>query len=256
MMSNRVSNGVVSKFRRFEILIALSLAILALLAVNACAIMDGGSGLSADQLIDASNGIYIPYTGIPENPQEARKLWSEESGINFTMPGKLSENDTNPQASRSSMKTGEALEYQTASTMSSNQDKAASSPEPAISQASLPTPSPAISQTISPAVSVGGNWTFQLRDSKNRFLALTLFQSENAVFGTGNINDGGDTMKVSASGSVAADKLSLDVISSGTINLYRLKLNLSGDSASGEYRAFSTNSDPWIGTVEGMLAAK
>ena len=81
--------------------------------------------LSADQLIDASNGIYIPYTGIPENPQEARKLWSEESGINFTMPGKLSENDTNPQASRSSssMKTGEALEYQTASTMSSSQEK-------------------------------------------------------------------------------------------------------------------------------------
>ena len=63
-------------------------------------------------------------------------------------------------------------------------------------------------------------------------------------------------MKVSASGSVAADGLSLDVISSGTVNLYRLKLNLSGDSASGEYRAFSTNSDPWIGIVEGMLAAK
>jgi hypothetical protein len=230
---------------RLVILIALSLAILALFAVNACAIMDGGSGLSADQLIDASNGIYIPNTGIPENPQVARKLWSEESGINFTMPGNLSGNGTNPQASRSSVKTGDALEYQTASnTVSSSQAKAVSSPEPAISQ------------TISPAVSVAGEWTFQLRDSKNRFLALTLFQSENAVFGTGNINDGGDTMKVSASGSVAADGLSLDVISSGTVNLYRLKLNLSGDSASGEYRAFSINRDPWIGTVEGMLAAK
>jgi len=242
---------------RLVILIALSLAILALFAVNACAIMDGGSGLSADQLIDASNGIYIPNTGIPENPQVARKLWSEESGINFTVPGKLSGNGTNPQASRSSMKTGEALEYQTASnTVSSSQAKAASSPEPAISQAPLSTASPATSQTISPAVSVAGNWTFQLRDSKNRFLALTLFQSDNTVFGTGNINDGGDTLKVSASGSVAADKLSLDVISSGTINLYRLRLNLSGDSVSGEYRAFSTNHDPWIGIVEGMLAAK
>ena len=132
-MSKRVSNDVVSKSRRFEILIALSLAILALFAVNACAIMDGGSGLSADQLIDASNGIYIPNTGIPENPQEARKLWSEESGINFTMPGNLSGNGTNPQASRSSVKTGDALEYQTASTVSSSQAKAASSPEPAIS---------------------------------------------------------------------------------------------------------------------------
>ena len=230
---------------------ALSLAILALFAVHACAIIDGGSGLSADQLIDFSNGIYIPDNGMPENPQASRKLWSEENGINFTMPGNLPENGTNPQASRSSVKTGEALEYQTASTSSSSQAKAASSPESAVSATS-----PGISPTTSPASIVAGNWTFQLRDSKNRFISLTLFQFEDAVFGTGNMNDGGDTMKVSASGSVAADKLSLDVISSGTISLYRLKLNLSGSSASGEYRAFSTNHDPWIGIVEGMNAAK
>jgi hypothetical protein len=237
---------------KFKILIALLFAILALFAMNACAILDGGSGLSADLLIDASNGVYIPYTGIPENPQEARKLWSEESGINFTMPGNLSENNANPQASRSSVQTGDGLQYQTASTVNSSQDKAASSPEPAIS----PATSPAISPIISRAASIAGNWSFRLRDSKNRVLALKLFQSENAVFGTGTINDGGDTLKVSASGSVAADKLSLDVISSGTISLYRLALILKGDSASGEYRAFSINRDPWIGIVEGMRATK
>jgi hypothetical protein len=240
------------KARRLVILIALSLAILALFAVHACAIIDGGSGLSADQLIDFSNGIYIPNNGIPENPAAARKLWSEESGINFSMPSNLPENGTNP----SSVKTGEALEYQTASTVSSGQAKPASSAEPAISQAPLPTSSPAISHTTSPTVSAAGNWSFRLRDSKNRFLALTLFQSENAVFGTGNINDGGDTMKASASGSVSADKLSLDVISSGTVNLYRLRLNLSGNSASGEYRAFSTKGDPWTGIVEGAPVTK
>jgi hypothetical protein len=237
---------------RYKILIALSLAILALLAVNSCAILDGGSGLSADLLIDASNGIYIPYTGIPENPQAARKLWSEESGINFTMPGNLSENNANLQASRSSVQTGDGLQYQKASNVSSSQAKAASSPEPAISPATLPADSP----TISRAASVAGNWSFRLRDSKNRVLALTLFQSENAVFGTGTINDGGDTLKVSASGSVAEDKVILDVISSGTISLYRLALVLNGASASGEYKAFSTNRDPWIGIVEGMPAAK
>ena len=236
---------------RLVILMALSLAILALFAVHACAIIDGGSGLSADQLIDFSNGIYIPDNGMPENPQAARKLWSEESGINFTMPGKLSENGTNPQASRSSAKTGEALEYQTASTSSSSQAKAASSPEPAVSATS-----PVISPTTSQASIAAGNWSFQLRDSKNRFLALKLFQLEDAVFGTGNMNDGGDTMKVSASGSVSADKLSLDVVSSGTVNLYRLKLNLSGSSAEGEYRAFSTKGDPWMGIAEGVMAAK
>ncbi|MDD1751042.1 MAG: hypothetical protein LUO89_14355 [Methanothrix sp.] len=222
---------------RIQILIALSLAILALLAANATAILDGGSGLSVDQLIDASNGIYIPNTGIPENPQAARKLWSEESGIDFTMPGKLSENSTNPQASRSLAQTGEGLEYQTASTAS-------------------PAAPLALSPTTSQAASVAGNWSFRLRDSKNRILALTLFQSENAVFGMGTMNDGGDTLKVSASGSVAADKLGLDVISSGTISLYQLTLNATGNSASGEYRAFSTNQNPWIGIVEGIRAEK
>ena len=255
-MSKRVSNGVVWKNMRLVILMALSLSILALFAVHACAIIDGGSGLSADQLIDFSRGVYIPNTGIPENPEAARKLWSEESGINFTMPSNLPENGTNPQSSRSSVQTGEALEYQTASTVSSGQAKAASSAEPAISQAPLSTSSPAILEITSPTVSKAGNWSFQLRDSKNRFLALTLFQSENAVFGTGNINDGGDTMKASASGSVSPDKMSLDVISSGTVNLYRLRLNLSGNSASGEYRAFSTKGDPWTGIVEGAPVIK
>lgn len=237
---------------RFKILIALSLPFLALFAVNAHAILDGGLGLSADQLIDASKGIYIPYTGIPENPQAARKIWSEESGVNFTMPGKLSENGTNPPASPSSAQTGEALEFQTASTINTSQDKAASSPETAVSP-SEPTATP---EASTKAASLQGNWSFRLRDSKTRVMALTLFQSVDAVFGTGTINDGGDTLKVSASGSVAADKLSMDVVSSGTINLYRLRLSLSGKSASGEYIAFSTNSDPWIGIAEGMQTEK
>jgi len=118
-MSKRVSNGVALKSWRFVIPIALlSLAIFELFAINACAIIDGGSGLSVDQLIDASRGIYIPKTGMPENPAAARKLWSEESAINFTMPGKLSGNGTNPQASRSYVQTGEALVYQIAGKVS------------------------------------------------------------------------------------------------------------------------------------------
>ncbi len=239
----------------FEFLIALTLAISALFAIDACAIIDGGSGLSADQLIDASRGIYVPNTGIPENPQVARKLWSEESGINFTMPGKLSGNETNPQQSRISANTGEALAFQTAGSVSSDQSEAASSPETAISTPVKPATSQEISPILSPASSLAGNWSFRLRDSKNRFMALTIFQSENTVIGTGNMNDGGDTQKVLASGSISADKLRLDVISSGVVNLYRLKLNLSGNSASGEYEAFSTKGETWIGTAEGMLAA-
>jgi hypothetical protein len=231
---------------KFEFLIALVLLISALFAIHACAIIDGGSGLSADELIDASNGIYVFNNGIPENPQASRKLWSEESGINFTMPGKLSGNGENPQEARSAVRTGEALSYQTASTVSESTVSAGDVSSGQAQAALLPQP------TVSPAASVAGNWSFRLKDSKNRFMALSLFQSESTVLGMGNINDGGDTLKVLASGSISADKLRLDVISSGIVNLYRLTLNLSGSSASGEYKAFSTKGETWIGTAEGM----
>lgn len=236
------------------------MAIIALFAANAGAIIDGGSGLSVDQLIDASRGIYVPKTGMPENPAASRNLWSEESAINFTMPGKLSGNSTNPQASRSNVQTDEALVYQTAGNVSLGQAIATSSPEPVISPPSSPTPSPEASPDVSTAkslaASVNGDWSFRLKDSKNSVLVLTLFQSGDTVYAAGTINDGGDTLKILASGFVTADKMSLDVISSGDIRLYRLRLDLSGNSASGEYRAFSPNRDPWIGIVEGVLALK
>jgi hypothetical protein len=248
-MLKRLSNHVAMKSRILKLLIALTMVIPALFAINASAIIDGGSGLSADQLIDASNGIYAFNNGIPENPQVSRKLWREESGINFIMPGKLQGNATSPHEARSSGNTGESLSFQTASNLSeSTVSPSAASSGQAKAAASLET-------TVSPAASAAGNWSFQLSDRKNRFMALSLFQSESTVLGMGNMNDGGDTQKVLASGSISADKLRLDVISSGIVNLYRLNLNLSGNRASGEYKAFSTRGEKWMGNVQGTLAA-
>jgi hypothetical protein len=83
-------------------------------------------------------------------------------------------------------------------------------------------------------------------------LALTLFQSEDAIFGEGSMNDGTDTLQVLASGSVAGERMSLDVTSSRTNSLYRLDLTTTGGSASGEYRAFSTTGAPWNGIAKGI----
>lgn len=224
-------------------------------AIDSQAIIDGGEGLNADQLIDASRGTYVFNNGMPGNPQDSRKLWNEETGTNFTMPGKLTGNGSNPQEARSSANTGEALSFQTASAVSSGQEKTASSPEqivsPAPSSASGPesgAPSPGL------APGLAGNWSFRLKDNKNRFVAVRLYQTDSTLLGSGNMNDGGDTLKVLASGLISADKLYLDVISSGIVNLYRLSLNLSGSSASGEYRAFSTSGEAWNGTAEGTLS--
>jgi hypothetical protein len=203
--------------------------VLALFIINASAIYDSG-GKSADQLINESRGI---FEGPNVTPQESRKIWSKESGINFTMPKKLSSNGTTPEASRSS-----------ASAVDKDQFETTNSTTATVPQADQ---GPASSSSV-----MAGSWSFELRDSKTRQLALNLFQSEDAVFGEGTINDGGDTLQASASGSVEGDKLNLDVTSSGTINLYRLSLTMAGNILSGDYRAFSTDGQPWKGIANGI----
>jgi hypothetical protein len=218
---------------RFWILVALSSAMVVLLATDGYSILDGGSGLSVDELIDASRGIYHYDSGFPETPQESRRLWSEMRGIDFTMPSKLSESATSAEESRRDYE--EAIQDQSASKDSATQTS--------------------LSQTasISPSTSIAGNWSLTFEDGKNRIMALRLFQSENVVFGTGTINDGGDTLKILASGSLEGGKLNLDIISDEMIALYRLDLTIKGNSASGEYVAFSTNGENWSGFADGML---
>jgi hypothetical protein len=219
---------------RFGKIFLLSLILLDLVVINAYCIFDGGSGLNADQLIDASNGIFNRDPNMPENPKEARELWSENSGINFTMPEKLSEKSTSPDETRASATTDEAVQYQTESAPSTTQ-----------------TPSSQKGAT-SPTINLAGNWSFRLRDSKTRVLALALFQSEDAVYGMGTLNDGGETMQASASGTLEGERLYLGVTTLGEISLYRIAITTNGNSASGEYKAFSPREKPWIGIAEGM----
>jgi len=221
---------------RFKNLFVMTLLLVTLCASNAYSIGDS-VGKSADQLIDESNGIHSHDIYHPENPQEARTLWSLEHGTNFTMPDKVLENSTStsPEAPLASADSSKGLQNQISGATNASQTT--------------------LSQGVAAlnATNAAGNWSFRLRDSKkNRVLALTLFQSYNAVFGTGRINDGGDTLEVSASGSVEGDKLYLDATSSGTITLYRLALTENGNTASGEYRAFSTGGETWIGLAEGV----
>jgi len=231
---------------RFKNPFVMALFLVALCASNAYSIGDS-VGKSADQLIDESNGIHSHDIYHPENPQEARTLWSLQHGTNFTMPDTVLENSTatgtststgtraSPEAPLYSADSSESLQNQIAGATNASQTT--------------------LSQGVAAlnAASAAGNWSFRLRDSKkNRVLALTLFQSYNAVFGTGRINDGGDTLEVMASGSVDGDKLYLEATSSGTIILYRLALTESGNTASGEYRAFSTGNETWKGLADGV----
>lgn len=207
--------------------ITLLMVLIALFSGNATSIYDP-AGKSADQLINESRGI---FEGTYETPQESRKKWSKEYGINFTMPSKLSGNSTTPEASRSSASAGGTTQFQTTNLTGGEEPQAGRQP--------------------ASSTGIAGTWSFELRDSKTRQLALNLFQSEDAVFGIGTINDGGDTQQASASGSLEGDKLDLDVTSSGT-GLYRLTLTMNGNTLSGDYRAFSTDGEPWKGIANGI----
>ena len=236
---------------RFKNLFMVTIVLVALCTGNAQSIGDS-IGKSVDQLIDESNGIRTHDIYHPENPQEARLLWSLERGINFTSPGKVLVSSTSPGAPDFSAEINEEIQSQTAS--AKNAAQTPSIQEIATSQAASSQVA-ATQVAASQEASVDGNWSFRLRDSKNRVMALTLFQSYNAVYGTGTINDGGDTLPASASGSVEGDKLYLDATSSGNVTLYRIALTLSGNSASGEYRAFSNSEETWIGLAEGVRIA-
>ena len=221
-------------------IILISLAAIALLIINAQSIGDS-IGKSVDQLIDESNGIYSRNSDIPSTPQESRDLWSKKSGINFTMPSKLSGKDTNPEESRLSAEVAANIDQKKAST--------AQNPTQQIASASVLSSASMSSASMSNA---SGEWSFELRDSKTRVLALDLFQSEDAIFGSGTMNDGTSTLAVSASGFVEGDTLNLDVVSQETINLYRLALIINGESMSGDYRAFASAGDAWTGIANGI----
>jgi hypothetical protein len=231
---------------RFAALIISALILTACLAANAAAIQDPGTvtvgaGESlADKLIEASNGpgVLVSNTGFAATPGESKKQWTNRTGVDFTMPESLSASGNSAKESRAA-----------AEAVSSEQTEDTADEEtPAAEETTSAEPE----TSSSGAASVGGSWSFTLDESTPKEMVLTLFQSGDAVFGTGSINMGDSTLVVAASGSANSDSMDLDVTSIGTISLYRIALNLDGDSASGSYDAFAASGETWTGNAQGV----
>jgi hypothetical protein len=211
---------------RYKLLIILPLIVLicsSLLAMNAHSISDT-EGKSADQLIDESNGIVDRSDQrYPATPQEARE-------IELGSSEKTSTRSSQASSSQESRATGTASsDGQIASQEEENDSNA--------TEASGETPS----------MDLSGSWTMSLDDGRD--LDLMLYQNGKAVFGTGSMEDGNATSLVAASGSLAGDKLNLDIVSFGSINLYRLTLIQSGDSIVGSYSAIQPSGTPTSGSA-------
>jgi hypothetical protein len=102
------------------------------------------------------------------------------------------------------------------------------------------------------SMSVSGKWSLEIADSTFQSAVLTLYQSGDAVFGKGFLSEDNNTITLTASGSVASDKLNLDLVTLEKIGLYRISMTVSGNSATGSYTAFSPLASPSTGTATGL----
>jgi hypothetical protein len=67
--------------------------------------------------------------------------------------------------------------------------------------------------------------------------------------------DANTTMMAAASGTLTGSELNLDLVTLGKVNLYRLTLMVSGESATGNYTAYSPSSSTSTGTTKGTRSA-
>ena len=80
-----------------------------------------------------------------------------------------------------------------------------------------------------------GSWALTLNDLDKRYLKLELYQSGDAVFGSGELAQGAVVTPVTAGGSILGNQLALFVIPAGSQNMYRLSLTIQAGSMNGDY---------------------
>jgi len=94
--------------------------------------------------------------------------------------------------------------------------------------------SPAIVGRMGVAMAAG-SWALTLNHLDKKYLKLNLYQSGDAVFGSGELAEGAAVTPVTAGGSVLGNQLALFVIPAGSQNMYRLSLTIQAGSMNGDY---------------------
>jgi hypothetical protein len=105
----------------------------------------------------------------------------------------------------------------------------------------------------SESTTISGKWTMELNFGAPPKATLTLYQDEDAVYGTGYISlDAKTNLEVAVGGTVMGDKLDFDMITLKKVSLYRVSMTISGNSAAGSYTAFKPGEAPSSGTIRGL----
>jgi hypothetical protein len=212
------------------------IAVFSVLSINAHSIDSTGSE-SADQLIDASNGIspYVVDTRFPTSPQESRRL----QGLNNPDSAAPGSSASTQNSITQSEPAEPATENQNTTANSGNANETAFAE---------------MTSTVE-ATTVSGNWSFELNDSTNgsapKEVSLALNESDHLILGYGTLMEENNTQQVTASGLENGSRLDLNLTTLATVNLYKLSLTRNDDSATGEYSAYSADGQSWTGSVKG-----
>jgi len=222
-----------------------SIFLFTLLALSAYAILQPsevstGAGESlADKLMESSqSGVILKQTdaGVGGFPIMSRSQQENYSVVWTPMPETLI-SGKNPKATRAQSQ-GQSTESATALM-----------PDATVADSSVGTQNP-----TSLSANLAGTWSLNLNDISSKQAALTLFQVEDRIFGSGSMKNESYILMVAASGSVKDHQIYLDITSVGTISLYSLVMTSSGDrsdSVSGDYKAYTTDGKTWVGKVQG-----
>ncbi|HPC89084.1 MAG TPA: hypothetical protein PKY93_01985 [Methanothrix sp.] len=227
---------------RFKLLILSSLFLAGFLAVTAIAAnWYNSESLGADELISGGEvETYVNPNGFAATPQKQRELEKNKTSQDWTMPSTLTGGGNSAKSSRAAAEAAVSSES-TESATNTSTATAASTADTELPPATVAT--------------VGGSWSFLLNDTDEKEMALSLFQKDGDVFGAGKMRAGNSTVDVAASGSVSGSNLELNLVSLGTIRLYKLDLDLSGEAAAGQLLAISTSGESWTGRAEGQKTA-
>ena len=211
---------------RFKLLILASFLLLAFFALNA---QSQDEATSVDQYLNASNGLIDTSTS-RDTPQLSRASQVGQKGkdiLSQQIGGKLTTGALTPQESR-------------------NQDQTIT--QPVVMDNTTP-----VQSEPAEVPSISGTWYLELVDNTSRNATLILLQSSSgAVYGKGTISQGNDTFTAAASGSIAGDALSLDLVPLEKLSLYKIALTVGADSAAGGYDLYSPDS---VAPVTGRASA-
>jgi hypothetical protein len=215
---------------RIRVSIVLSLVLPALFAIDACSVnWDNPESQTVDEMFAGDYGSVNGVSPFPSSPQASRALQAGEPSkeiIGLPIGGNHSA-------------------VATTSQLANSQDQNQMITQPVVTNVIAP--------NQARPTSASGTWSLEMADTISRNVTMTLFQSGDAVFGKGEIREDNNTiLTAAASGSVAANELTLDLVSLDKIELYRLSLIVSGDSLTGNYTAFSIIEAPLTGIVRGF----